>query len=230
VGWWPAGKLKQGGFQFGVVGRKRLTRAALSTAVSVNRHGSSEEGSGLPVGMPTSSGVHRRSLRRRRCGWVVGRGGQHQRGVHNDSVVQSKSGGVVEAWRQKGKGGKPSALHALFKAARGGGRRRNREGNGGWEIATTPWSGRHRRGMGTDVRTGPLTCRPHAVSLFPNYPNRLKLVKSKWMPYIAPKFAKFCLRLDWSVLNSFPNGTYVKNLGIDLIFESSMDFKGVQTI
>jgi hypothetical protein len=46
----------------------------------------------------------------------------------------------------------------------------------------------------------------HTVPVFFQFiQNWLKLVKSKWMPYLAPKIANVCMKLVWRILNNFLN-------------------------
>jgi hypothetical protein len=70
-------------------------------------------------------------------------------------------------------------------------------------AAATVW--RRALDLNTAVQTLRLTDGPTRFKYFPNYPNWLKLVKSKWMPYSALKIPKFCMRLEGSVLNNFLN-------------------------
>jgi hypothetical protein len=67
-------------------------------------------------------------------------------------------------------------------------------------------------GLNTDVRTGPLTGGSHVVSLFPNYPKPVETYKIKMGALQCSKIPKFCMRLDWSVLNNFLNCVNIKFL------------------
>jgi hypothetical protein len=43
------------------------------------------------------------------------------------------------------------------------------------------------------------------VWFFTKFPKQLRFVNSKWMPSIVQKILKFCMRIDWSILNNFLN-------------------------
>jgi uncharacterized membrane protein len=64
---------------------------------------------------------------------------------------------------------------------------------------------RQARSLDAVVQTLGLTGGPHVVWFFQNIQNRFKFVKSKQMPSIAPQITKFCMRLEWCILNNFLN-------------------------
>jgi hypothetical protein len=73
-------------------------------------------------------------------------------------------------------------------------------GDGGTAVRTPgAWSGCCRSDSAADRRA------PHGLLFFQNFQNQFKLVNSKKMPSITPKIPKFCMRLDWSILNNFLN-------------------------
>jgi hypothetical protein len=72
-----------------------------------------------------------------------------------------------------------------------------------WGGGVKPWGGN--TAAGTIVRRRPLTGGLHRFNLFPNFLNRVKLVNSILMPYPTPKILKFCMKLDWSILNNSLN-------------------------
>jgi hypothetical protein len=51
---------------------------------------------------------------------------------------------------------------------------------------------------------------PHSLIFFQIIQNWFKLVKSKWMSYIAKQIPKFYTMLDWSIRNNFLNCTEFK--------------------
>jgi hypothetical protein len=141
-------------------------------------------------------------------------------------------------WKEK-KGG---ALRwcASLKAARGGGRGRRGGGNGGRERwAAKPWvramrwspltkSARH--SLGTSVRTVRLTGGPQAVLIFFQFiQNWLNFKNSKWVPYYEQFFHAACLGyyelFSQLCRHPIPNTNRAKNPGLDLTFESLMNFK-----
>jgi hypothetical protein len=61
------------------------------------------------------------------------------------------------------------------------------------------WFGRRR----SDSATG--RWAPYGLLFFQNSQNRFKYVNSKQIPSIAPKVPKFCMTLDWSIVNNFLN-------------------------
>jgi hypothetical protein len=132
------------------------------------------------------------------CPWWL-RDGEH------DGAV------AVKRAEEEEKGGAP------FIATRGVERRRRKLRAG----AAKPWARQSSNGHGLKAvgvvgrrcsdrspTDGPRTVSP----LSKIYPNRLKLVKSKWMPYFAPKIPNYCVILSWNILSNFLNCTDFKLL------------------
>jgi hypothetical protein len=46
---------------------------------------------------------------------------------------------------------------------------------------------------------------PRGFSFFPICPKPAQIVKSKRLPYLAPKIPNFCMRIDLSIVNNFRN-------------------------
>jgi hypothetical protein len=128
---------------------------------------------------------------------------------------------------------------APLKAARGGGwwwRERwagtvggkgNRNHGHGKLVAATLWrcSVPPRR-LCSDRETD--WWAPHSFDFFFQFiQNHLNFKNLKWVPYIAPKFPNFCMRLTWDIINNFLNCSDIqfqtqiglKNPGSDSIFE-----------
>jgi hypothetical protein len=106
----------------------------------------------------------------------------------------------------KKKNGRAPRQCAPLIAARGGGSQRLGSGNRGrkqrWQQPQSDVgarSGHRRSDNATDKRV------PHYFTIIQIIQNRLKLVKLKWVPYIALKILKFFMTLYWSVVNNFLN-------------------------
>jgi hypothetical protein len=77
-------------------------------------------------------------------------------------------------------------------------------GDGGRGLKPGAQSGRRCSDSGADRRA------PRGLIIFQIFQNLFKLVKSKWVPYSATKIPKFCMRLDWSIMNIYIDCAYFK--------------------
>jgi hypothetical protein len=102
-------------------------------------------------------------------------------------------GGVKGRGRRKGA---PRWGWAPFIAARGGGRRAAQRGGETGGGNQRPQLERRRHGLGANVQTVGLTRGPHAVLIFPIYPELAQFGNQKRMPYLTQKIPKFCMLLD----------------------------------
>jgi hypothetical protein len=68
-----------------------------------------------------------------------------------------------------------------------------------------PWPERQARSLNAAVRTRGLTGGPHRFDYFPDFLKQCELVNSKRTSSNAPNILKFCMVLDWSILNNFIN-------------------------
>jgi hypothetical protein len=129
--------------------------------------------------------------RRGARGMVESIRGRPKRAVHGDSAAAQ--------WGVKGRGrrkGAPRWGWAPFIAARGGGRRAAQHGGETGGGNQRPQLERRRHGLGANVQTVGLTRGPHAVLIFPIYPELAQFGNQKRMPYLTPKIPKFCMLLD----------------------------------
>jgi hypothetical protein len=149
--------------------------------------------------------VDRRRATRRRVGRVLRVDSMEEEvdGWWHSSV--NRGGGKERraeraGWREGGAGGKrkTSARRAPFIAGRGVGQWRRGGGNGGWEMA-----GARSRRRYSDSANGRQA--PHNLIFFQIIQNWFKFIISKWMPYLAPKILKLCMRPDQSIMNNFSN-------------------------
>jgi hypothetical protein len=64
-----------------------------------------------------------------------------------------------------------------------------------------------------------MTLGAHGVLIFPIYSKLAQIGNQKRMPYLAPKISKFCMMLDWGIINNFLNCAHIQ-ISIDVELNS----------
>jgi hypothetical protein len=64
-----------------------------------------------------------------------------------------------------------------------------------------------------------MTLGAHGVLIFPIYSKLAQIGNQKRMPYLAPKISKFCMMLDWGIINNFLNCAHIQiSIDVELKF------------